>query len=137
MIRRAADIRATVPLVEERAVVLKRKKVTGAVRVRTVVRKDEETIDEPVHNEEIAVERVPVDRWVEAAVPVRQEGDTTIISLMEEVVVVTKRLRVVEEVRLTKRPSTRNVSKRVTLRREEAVVERLKAADDEDDDGAN
>src|SRR3712207_3183212 len=137
MVKRSADIRATVPLVEERAVVLKRKKVTGAVRVRTVVRKDEETINEPVHSEEIEVERVPVDRWVEAAVPVRQEGDTTIISLMEEVVVVTKRLRVVEEVRLTKRPTTRNVAKRVTLRREEAVVERLDAADDEDDGGTD
>ena len=137
MVKRSADVRATVPLVEERAVVLKRKKITGAVRVRTVVRKDEETINEPVHSEEIEVERVPVDRWVEAAVPVRQEGDTTIISLIEEVVVVTKRLRVVEEVRLTKRPTTRNVSKRVTLRREEAVVERLDAAGDEDDDGAD
>lgn len=120
---------ATVPLVEERAIVLKRKKVTGAVRVRTVVREDEEIIDEPVHSEEIEVERVPVDRcWVEAAVPVRQEGDTTIISLLEEVIVVEKRLRVTEEVRITKRQTTRNTSERVTLRREEAVVERLDTA---------
>ncbi len=125
---RASNDHTTIPLAEERAVVLKRKKVTGAVRVKTVVREDEQVVNEPVHSEEIEVERVPVDRWVEAAVPVRQEGDTTIISLHEEVVVVEKRLRVTEEVRITKRQASRNTSERVTLRREEAIVERLDAA---------
>jgi len=132
VVSRASNDRKVVPLVEERAVVLKRKKVTGAVRVRTVVREDEDVIDEPVHNEEIEVERVPVDRWVEMPMPVRREGDTTIISLHEEVVMVEKRLRVVEEIRLTKRQTTRHTSKRVKLRREEALVERLNAAADED-----
>jgi stress response protein YsnF len=133
VVNRASNDHKVVPLVEERAVVLKRKKVTGAVRVRTVVREDEDVIDEPVHNEEIEVERVPVDRWVETPVPVRREGDTTIISLHEEVVVVEKRLRVVEEIRLTKRQTTRHTAKRVTLRREEALVERLDAAADGND----
>lgn len=131
--RRSGSDQTTIPLVEERAVVLKRKKVTGAVRVRTVVREDEDVIDEPVHNEEIEVERVPVDRWVETPVPVRREGDTTIISLHEEVVVVEKRLRVVEEIRLTKRQTARQISKRVKLRREEAIVEQLPAAGDGND----
>jgi uncharacterized protein (TIGR02271 family) len=133
MEQRSVDVRATIPLVEERAVVLKRKKITGAVRVRTIVREDEEVVDEPVHLEEIEVERVPVHRWVAAAVPVRQEGDTTIISLIEEVVVVEKRLCVVEEVRITKRRTSHDTSQRVTLRREEAVVEHLKAEANGDD----
>ena len=134
MAGRSGNDRKTVPLVEERAVILKRKKVTGAVRVKTVVREDEEVINEPVHSEEIEVERVPVDRWVEAAVPVRQEGDTTIISLHEEVIVVEKRLRVTEEVRITRRQTSRKTSEPVTLRREEAIVERLDAAAAGDDD---
>ena len=53
------------------------------------------------------MERVPLDCWVEAPVPVRQEGETTIITLLEEEVVVEKHLRATEEVRITKRRTTR------------------------------
>jgi stress response protein YsnF len=120
--------REVIPVVEERAIILKRKKLTGGMRVRTVVREDEEVIDEPLTSEEVEVERVPLDCWVEAPVPVRQEGETTIITLLEEVVVVEKRLRATEEVRITKRRTTRQASQHVTLRREEAVVERLEVA---------
>jgi stress response protein YsnF len=126
--------REVIPVVEERAVVLKRKQLTGGMRVRTVVREDEEVIDEPLTTEEVEVERVPLDRWVDAPVPVRQEGLTTIITLLEEVVVVEKRLRATEEVRITKRRTTRQASQHVTLRREEAVVERLEVAGRGDDD---
>jgi len=131
---RLDDHRVTVPVVEERAVVRKRKKVTGAVRVRTLVHRHEEVVDRPLAVETVEVERVPLDRWVEAPVPVRQEGDTTIVTLHEEVVVVERRLRATEEVRITRRTSTRHVEERVTLRREEAAVERLDAAEAGDGD---
>jgi stress response protein YsnF len=124
---------ATIPVVEERAVVRKRRKVTGAVRVRTVVREAEEVVDEPFSVERVEVERVPIGRWIDAPVEARQEGDTTIIPVLEEVVVVEKRLRLVEEVRVTRRRTTRRASERVALRREEVVVERLDAASGGDD----
>ena len=120
--------REVIPLVEERAVVLKRKKLTGGLRVRTVVRESEEVIDEPLTTDNVEVERVLLGRWVEAPVPTRQEGETTIITLLEEVVVVEKRLRATEEVRITRRRTTRQAAQHVTLRREEAVVERLEVA---------
>ena len=72
--------REVIPVVEERAVVLKRKKLTGGVRVRTVVHEDEEVIDEPLTTDEVEVERVLLDRWVKAPIPVRQEGETTTAS---------------------------------------------------------
>ena len=134
MTDRLEQDREVIPLVEERAVILKRKKLTGGLRVRTVVRESEEVIDQPLTTDEIEVERVPVDRWVEAPVPIRQEGETTIITLLEEVVVVEKRLRATEEVRITRRRTTRQAAQHVTLRREEAVVERLDAAGSGDDD---
>ena len=128
--RRPAAVEATasVPVVEEQVVVAKRRRVTGAVRVATRTREEERLVDEPYDVEEVEVQRVPVEgggRWVDAPVPDRQEGDTTVVSVHEEVVVVETRLRVVEEVRLTRRRSTRRHAERVTVRREEALVERL------------
>ena len=134
MTDRLEQDREVIPLVEERAVILKRKKLTGGLRVRTVVRESEKVIDQPLTTEEIEVERVPLGRWVKAPVPVRQEGETTIITLLEEVAVVEKRLRATEEVRITRRRTTRQAAQHVTLRREEAVVERLDAAGSGDDD---
>jgi hypothetical protein len=50
--------------------------------------------------------------------------------------VVEKRLRATREVRLTRRRSTRHTAERVTLRREEAVVEHFDGAGKGDDDPA-
>lgn len=127
MARRDVEARETLPVVEERAVVRKRKKLTGGVRARTVVREVEQVIDEPLLAEEVEVERVRLDRWVEAPIPVRQEGETTIITLHEEVIVVEKRLKAIEEVHLTRHQDRHRASKSVTLRREEVILERLEA----------
>lgn len=119
------NTRVTVPVVEETAAIDKRKRITGTVRLRTVVHEDEIVVDEPLHAEEITVERVPVDRWVDGPIPVRQEGDTTIVPIIEEVIVVEKRLRVIEEVRITKRNVTRRAPQQITVRRQQAIVDRL------------
>ena len=126
------DDRETVPLVEERAVVHKRKRLNGGVRVRTIVREDEQVVDAPLRAEQVEVKRVPLeDRWVEAPVPVRQEGDTTIVTLHEEVVVVETRLRATEEIHLIRRQATSTAREHVTVWREEAIIERLDAVDAE------
>jgi stress response protein YsnF len=96
--------------------------------VHTLVHEDEQVIDEPMLIEQVEVERIPLGHWVEAPVPVRQEGDMTIVTLHEEVVVVETRLRATEEVRLIRRQVTSSARKHVTLRREEAVIERLDIA---------
>lgn len=128
------DTRVTIPVVVETAAVHKRNKVTGTVHLQTVVHEDEVVVDEPLFAEEVSIERVPVDRWVDAAILVRQEGDTTIVPVLEEVVVVEKRLKLIEEVRITRRHVTRHAPQRVTLRRQEAIVDRLPppAADEAD-----
>ena len=71
---------ATIYLAKERAVVCKQLKATGGVRVHTIVHADEEMVVTPVTAEETEVLRVPLDRWVDAPVPERQEGDTRIIT---------------------------------------------------------
>jgi uncharacterized protein (TIGR02271 family) len=124
--------RQIIPLVEEQAHVTKRKRLTEGVSVRTVVHEEQRVVDEPLAIEDIEVERTPLDRWVDAPVPVRNEGDVTIVTLVEEVVIVEKRLRATEEIRITKRRSVRHEPQQVTLRREEAVVERLQPTRDDD-----
>ena len=117
-----------VPVVEERAVVRKRRRVTQAVQVRTEVHEHEHVVERPVTTEEVTVERVPVDRWVEAPLPVREEGEVTIIPVHEEVVVVETRLKLVEEVHIRRHRVTSTARERVTLRREEASVDRYDAS---------
>ena len=117
-----------VPVIEETAVVRKERVVTETVRLRKRVHEDEEVLDVPVQTEAIEVERGPVGRWIDAPAEVRREGDTTVYPVVEEVLVAEKRLRLVEEVRVTRRQETRRVQERVELRREEVVVERDAAA---------
>jgi uncharacterized protein (TIGR02271 family) len=68
---------------------------------------------------------VPINRVVDGPISVRSEEDTLVIPLLEEVLVVEKRLLLKEEVRITKRRVETHMPQRVTLRREEAVVERV------------
>ena len=130
---RPAD-KEVVPVVEETAVVHKERVATETVRLRKQIHEDEEVLDIPVQTEAIEVERVPVGRWIDAPADVRHEGDTTVYPVVEEVLVVEKRLRLVEEVRVTRRQETRRIQERVGLRREEIVVERDAAGGGEDRD---
>src|SRR5581483_12103193 len=52
--------------------------------------------------EEVQVEHIPVNRIVETRPGVRQEGDVTIVPVIEEVITVQKRLLLREEVRVTR-----------------------------------
>ncbi|MDX6269992.1 MAG: hypothetical protein QOD28_1215 [Acidobacteriota bacterium] len=117
--------RIVMPVIAETLDVQKRKVQTGGVRVRKVVHEREEVVDEPLMREEVQVKRVPINRVVDAPVPVRHVGNTMIISLLEEVVVVEKRLMLKEELHITKGEIETYKPQRVTLRSEEAVVERV------------
>ena len=113
-----------VPVIEEHLAVDTRAVETGVVRTKTTVEERIETVDLALRQEDVEVHRVPVNRVVDAPVPTRQEGDTTIISLHEEVPVVTTRLVVVEEIHLRLRRSVQDITQPVTLRRERMDVER-------------
>jgi hypothetical protein len=59
--------------------------------------------NEPLFSEDVSVERVPVNRIINGPAQTRQEGDTTIIPVVEEVITVQKRLLLREEVRITRK----------------------------------
>ena len=114
----------TVPLVEEEAHVGKRTRTTGRVRIRTEVDEVEQLVTADLVEETVEVERVPVDRVVEAPPPVRTEGDVTIVPVLEEVLVVEKRLVLKEELRIRQSRSQETEEIPVRLRKQRAVVER-------------
>src|SRR5215210_8788974 len=120
-----SDDMRVIPVVEEILDVRQRRVETGRVRITKVVHEREEEVKAPRVREEVTIERVTLNRMVDAPVSMRQEGDTFIIPLVEEVVVVEKRLMVKEELRITKRRIEEHASQKVMLRREEIVVERL------------
>lgn len=114
-----------VPLIDEQLRIHKRKVDTGRVQVHKRVREREEVVDEPLMQEDVEVERVSVNQPVDGPVPVRYEGDTVIVPLLEEVLVVEKRLILREELHITRRRREIREVQRVTLRTEEGLVERL------------
>jgi stress response protein YsnF len=73
---------------------------------------------------EVEVTRIPVGREIDTVPEVRTEGDVTIVPVVEEVLVLTKRLVLKEEVHITRRRSSKAVEVPVTLRRQRAIVMR-------------
>lgn len=118
------DLRA-IPVLEEVLDVQRHRVETGKVRLTKIVHEREEEVPTPRIREDVTIERVPLNRLVDAPVAVRQEGDTLIIPVMEEVLVTEKRLMVKEELRITTRRIEEQASQKVLLRREEIVIERL------------
>jgi uncharacterized protein (TIGR02271 family) len=115
-----------IPVIHEELEIGKRAVPTGGgVRVRKIPREEEQVVDLPLIDEQVEVERVAVDRAVDSPVPVRHVGDTIIVPVLQEVLVVEKQLRLVEELHIRKKRSERRQPQTVTLRKEEATVERL------------
>ncbi|MBF0333709.1 MAG: YsnF/AvaK domain-containing protein [Alphaproteobacteria bacterium] len=114
----------SIPLAEERATIVKTAVTTGTVRVTKTTQSRERLFEEPLRIEEVDVDRIPIDAWVDGPMPTRQEGDTTIVPVIEEVAFVQKRFRLVAEVRITRRVRFETFSEAVELRGTDVAVER-------------
>lgn len=116
-----------IPIIEEAVEVGIRDVVTGQVRVRTVTDTEDATVERDLYRSDVQVERVVVNRWIEdgAEIPTtRTEGNVTIVPLIEEVLVVEKRMRLTEEVRITFNEATDTTHVPVRLRKQRAIIER-------------
>ncbi|MFO7594939.1 MAG: YsnF/AvaK domain-containing protein [Desulfocurvibacter africanus] len=116
-----------IPVVEEKLHVEKHTLDTGTTRVKKIVHEREEVISEPLLRQEAQISRVPINRYVDQAPAMRQEKDTLIMPVVEEVLVVEKRLLLKEELHITRKSKTIREPQRVVLRSEEAVVEHVDA----------
>ena len=96
---------------------------SNRVRVRTVVENNTQWIAEDLVGEQVVVDRVHVGREVSAAPDIRREGDVLIVPVVEEVLVVEKRLVLKEELHIRKIVATQHVEEPVSVSTVRAVVE--------------
>ncbi|MFD2717221.1 YsnF/AvaK domain-containing protein [Hymenobacter monticola] len=116
---------AVIPVIEESARIEKEVVETGRVVIRKTVHHETQTVDVPTQEEQVQVERVPINRVVDTPPEVRHEGDTMIIPVLREEVVVTTRIVLVEELHVRKRTLTLSHPQEVELRREHVSYERI------------
>ena len=115
-----------IPVIEEQLIVDKRVVEKGRVRISKKVRETDETVNIPLVQENVQVERVPINQFIaEPPPPVRYEGNVMIIPVLREVVIVEKRLVLVEELRVTKQQTQTQETQKIRLRKEEVNVKRV------------
>ena len=125
------------PLHAEQLDLARQKRETGRVKVATVTRVHEQIVDEMLAEEHAHVKRVAIGRVVEVMPDVRQEGDTTVIPVVEEVLVVERRLFLKQEIHVTRVRTMSRHQETVSLREQEAVVTRAAGDAVDDEDQAN
>jgi len=116
---------AVIPLLAEEVAVSKQVVETGRVQVARVTHEREQLIDELLAHETVEINRTPIGRQVDTMPAIRDEDDTLVIPIVEEVLVIERRLLLKEEVRVRRVRSTERHQESVTLRHHEAVVTRL------------
>ncbi len=114
-----------IPVIQEKLTVEKEVVETAKVHVRTTVTEEEATVNLPIVSEQYEVRRFPVDKVFPTAPSVRYEGDVLIVPVVEEIVVVEKRYKVVEEVHLIKQTTETPFTQQITLQKENVQVERI------------
>ena len=99
----------------------------GGYRINKRVETHEELVDELLETEHVEIERRRINTAIaDGAIPqMRQEGDTLIVPVIEEMLITVKRLVLVEEVRITRTHGTQRKPQTYSLRKEHIEVERL------------
>ncbi|MDB5613580.1 MAG: hypothetical protein JWQ22_1233 [Devosia sp.] len=111
-------------IVTETATLEKRDVLTGRVRVSTRTETVDELVSSALERRDVSVTRLAIDREVDVVPAVRTEGDVTIIPVVEEILVVEKRLVLREEIHLRQATTSQSVEVPVSLRKQHAVIER-------------
>ncbi len=113
-----------IPVMQEELEIGKESVVTATVSVETSTAEQIHRISEELLKESVHVERRPMNQEVAGPLPTREEGTTTIIPLVEEVLVIQRRYVLREEVRITRLQEAVPVEKEITLRTQSAEVKK-------------
>ena len=105
--------------------IVKRKGDTVRVQLKTT--SHDQVVDTVLTHERVEIDRIAIGLEVQSIPPVRVEGDTTIVSVVEEEVVLVRRLILKEEVHFRVVQVREEHRQTVTLRAQDAVITRVDA----------
>lgn len=115
----------TIEVVEEQLDIHKAVVSTGSVHVRKRIEEHVQSVTVPLSKQSFTVERIEKNHFVDTAPEaVSHQPGRTIISVVEERIVVEKRLFLVEEIHIVENNETSVYHDDVTLKREVIDVER-------------
>ena len=120
----ATDSTEVLRLHEETAQISKELRESGTVSVSTKTLIRDELVSQDLTHTHVEVTTVPIGRAVDAIPAVREEGDVTIFPVMEEVLVIERRLMLKEEVHIRKVRTVEHHQETGALRYQQAVVSR-------------
>ena len=95
------------------------------MRVHKEVEHISKTLQMPTVQDVVKVSRVRVNRVVTQVPEIREEGDLLIVPVVEEEILLQKRLVLREEIHIRRQRVEGHVAKTVSLAREHATVDRL------------
>jgi|GEM_PF-1170228 len=124
----SASSEQVIPVISEKLKVHKRNVETGkGVRVRKTLSEREQIVDQPLVREEVTVERVEINEVIEdSEIPTtRYEGETTIVPILEEILIIEKCTVLKGEVRITRHRREVREPQKVVLQTDEVSVERF------------
>jgi len=133
---RVADESGVLRLLAEDAAVSRQVVETGRVRVAKVTRTRDHLVDELLACTRFEVERVPIGRLIDAIPTIKEDGDLTIVPIVEETVVVERRLMLKEELHIRRVQTSERYQQTVQLRYQTAEVTRIPAQKPASDDDA-
>ena len=116
-----------IPVIAEELIVGKRTVEKDRTRIARRVKREHQVVDEPLIRKNYDVKRVPVNRVVDAPEQPRTEGETLILPVYEEQVIIEKRLVLVEELHVTRRVDEIHEPREFELLKEEITIERTGA----------
>ena len=122
------DTGSSIPIVEERATIDKQVVPTGRVLIKSTVEQHLETVRDELIAQTVDIERVPVGREVDFPPGIRREGETLIIPVIEQRLVVQKRWFVAEELHVHRRTQSEAVEIPVELRSTRVSIERAEVS---------
>lgn len=112
------------PVAEERLTVSARREVTGRVRVLVETLTEDVPVRAELQGERVEVTRVPIGREIAERPDIRTEGPVTILPVVEEILIVERRLMLREEIHLRRVAEVEAIDTTVPLRRQTVRVER-------------
>lgn len=125
MINQDAD--KIVALHDEQLEISRRRVARDTVRVSTVTTQFEQHVAETLSHARVEVTRVPVGRVVDRVPDIREEDGLTIVPVVEEEIVIHRRLVLKEEVHLRRVMVDDLHQETVVLRSQDAVISRIPA----------